>query len=278
MLRLSGISDAIAAIERGRDITVRGYTLSGRLIREIESRAEAGAHVTVMLEADPSGSRAAQIQRHNRNTVARLRSCGVDATLEHSAHSKTIAVDGDVFFDGSNWRDGDVILRGDAGDAAHVASLKTAALNAESEMLEAARTQRLSGTIVETESFDRFNVVAKALREMGEQGLSPRLLVDATALRGNSHEAASLAKMVDEGVEVRVCNDTQKFALAGNGAWLGSANATNAFPGHDMTDWGLVTEDPHIVAAVRDRVEARWAQAREWNGAPAPSRNARERR
>ena len=264
MLRLSGFSDLIASIRRGRDISVSAYTLGDPLVSALESRAESGAHVTVTLEEDPSARNSDQLRRHNAHLAAALRSHGVDARLERNVHSKTVVVDQAVFFDGSNWRDGDVILRGDAQDATHVASLKSAALNDESAMLESAREQKLPGTIVETETFSRFNVVSKALREMVENGLSPRLLVDENALRHNDKEEASLAWIAARGVDVRVCADTEKFALAGTSAWLGSANATGAWKGHDMTDWGVVTEDSAIVAAVRDRLEARWANARQF--------------
>jgi phosphatidylserine/phosphatidylglycerophosphate/cardiolipin synthase-like enzyme len=263
MLQLSRFSDVIAAVERGRDIAVSSYTLSGRLMRAIEARARCGAHVSVTLEADPSARDPEPLRRRNCAAAAKLRACGVDARLEDNVHSKSLAVDDTVFFDGSNWREGDVILRTDAAGTERIAALKSAALSAEGEMLERARDRRECGAIVETESFNRFNVVAKALREMAEDGLSPRLLVGREALRGNVREAASLAKAVAEGVDVRVCSDTEKFALAGDRAWLGSANATGAFAGHDMTDWGVVTEDPAIVAAVRERIEKRWASARE---------------
>ena len=263
MLRLSAFSEAIAALGRGRDIAVKAYTLTDRLIHEIELRAKDGANVSVTMEADPSGSHPDQLQRRNEHVASKLRSCGVDAVLQRNVHTKTIAVDGTVFFDESNWRDGDLILSGAAGDAGNVASLKSSALSDESAMLDCARSEGTSGAIVETETFDRFNVVSKALREMAERGMSPRLLVDGRALRHNKKEAVSLAWIQRQGVDVRVCNDTEKFALAGNRAWLGSANATSAYGGHDMTDWGVVTEDSAIVAAVHDRLETRWANARE---------------
>jgi len=263
MLRLSSFSDAMAAVARGRDVAVRAYTLGDALLRAIESRAQSGAHVTVTLEADPSGSDSDGLCRRNADVTARLRSYGIDARLERNVHTKTVTVDETVFFDGSNWRRGDVVLSGSEGDAARVASLKSAALADEAAMLEDARCKREPGIVVETETFDRFNVVSKALREMAEQGLSPRLLVDERALRDSSREAASLEKVAAEGVDVRVCDDTEKFALAGSRAWLGSANASAVWRGHDMTDWGVVTEDPAIVGAVRDRVEERWAHARE---------------
>jgi hypothetical protein len=262
MLQLSSFFDVLTAVERGRDISVRAYTLGGRLMGAIESAARSGAHVAVTLEVAPSASDPAQLRRHNALAAAKLRACGADVSLEHGVHTKTVTVDGTVFLDGSNWRPGDVILRGAAGDAAHVASLKSTALENESAMLERARCNENTGAIVQTETFDRYNVVAKALRKMAERGLSPRLLVDARALRHNVGESASLAKIAAEGVDVRICDDTEKFAVAGNRAWLGSANASAAYPGHDMTDWGVVTDDPAIVAAVRDRVEARWSSAR----------------
>lgn len=268
MLKLSGFSEVIAAVGRGRDIAVSAYTLSGSLMREIESRAQNGARVTVTLEEDPAGNDSTQLRRNNAAVVAALRAEGVDARLERNVHCKTVTVDGSVFFDGSNWRCGDVVVRDDTADAAHIASVKSAALKEEAAMLDGARLQRTANAIVETETFDRYNVVSKELRELAAAHLSPRLLVDERALRHNSKEAANLAKMVAEGVEVRVCDDTEKFALAGSEVWLGSANATAAFAGRDMTDWGAVSKNPAIRAAVRDRVEARWTRAREFQMLP----------
>jgi len=270
MLQLSSFSDAIAAVEHGRDIAVQAYTLGGRLMDVLESCAKGGAHVRVTLEEDPAANDAPQLRRRNATVAAQLRSFGVDVSLKRDVHSKTVTVDGTTFFDGSNWRRDDVILRGDAHDAAAVASLKSAALHAEGAMLENACSEHRRRAIVETETFDRSNVVSKALREMAVDGLSPRLLVNGDALRRNARELACLKEMVAEGVEVRVCSDTGKFALTGDHAWLGSANATAAFPGGDMTDWGVVTDDPAIVAAVRDRLEARWASAKEWMPQESP--------
>jgi hypothetical protein len=264
MLQLSSFKDAIAAVERGRVIALSAYTLGTPLVRELESRAQSGARVEVTLEADPSGRDSEQLRRHNGRVAAVLRAYGVDARLERNVHTKTLAVDDAVFLDGSNWRDGDVILRDDAAGAKTIACLKSSAIKEESAMLESARFRGETGAIVETETFDRFNVVSKALREMAAQRLSPRLLIDGAALRHNAREAANVAWIAAQGVEVRVCNDTEKFAVAGDRAWLGSANASAAYPGRDMTDWGIVTEDPVIVTAVRERVEERWATAREY--------------
>ena len=66
MLRLSAFSEAIAALGRGRDIAVKAYTLTDRLIHEIELRAKDGANVSVtitrfwsMLWASPPSQAAA---------------------------------------------------------------------------------------------------------------------------------------------------------------------------------------------------------------------------
>ena len=71
---------------------------------------------------------------------------------------------------------------------------------------------------------------------------------------------------MNDGVRVRVCKDSEKLAVAGSGAWLGSANATAAFGESDMIDWGLCTSDPAIVSAVRARLEAAWDGAAEFKG------------
>ena len=45
-------------------------------------------------------------------------------------------------------------------------------------------------------------------------------------LRGNEREAEVLDRLTNDGVRVRVCKDSEKLAVAGGGAWLGSANST----------------------------------------------------
>ena len=70
-----------------------------------------------------------------------------------------------------------------------------------------------------------------------------------------------------DGVRVRVCKDSEKLAVAGNHAWLGSANATYADGKWAMPDWGLCTDDAEIAGAVRQRLEREWAAARDFKSA-----------
>ncbi len=101
-----------------------------------------------------------------------------------------------------------------------------------------------------------------ALEALARAGKRPRLLVNERDLHANPKERATLRALVAQGVEVRVCSFSEKLALAGTRAWIGSANATVAFGESNMTDWGVRTSDPVIVAAVRARIEAHWSSAK----------------
>jgi len=61
---------------------------------------------------------------------------------------------------------------------------------------------------------------------------------------------------------VRVCDDSEKLAVAGDRAWLGSANATSPYGRGAMTDWGVCTTNSQIVGDVRSRLEGAWTAAR----------------
>lgn len=66
---------------------------------------------------------------------------------------------------------------------------------------------------------------------------------------------------------MRVCLDSEKLAVAGDRAWLGSANATVAAGKWNAIDWGLRTADGRIASAVRSRLEAEWSAARDFEPA-----------
>ncbi len=152
----------------------------------------------------------------------------------------------------------------DATKARAVATIKHEALSREAQLL--CDSRRGDDAVVESESFGCCNAVYGALSKLARGGASPRLLVAQRELRGNEREAEVLEKLVNDGVRVRVCKDSEKLAVAGGGAWLGSANATAAFGESDMIDWGLCTNDPAIVSAVRTRLEAAWDGAAEFKG------------
>ena len=135
------------------------------------------------------------------------------------------------------------------------------ALALEAGMLVSAKAS--DGPIVESESFGLDNATYFALQALARSGAAPRLLVSRDDLRGNAHERSALERLANVGVCVRVCADSEKLAVAGSCAWLGSANATYADGKFAMSDWGVCTSNPEIVEAVRRRLESQWRTAEE---------------
>ncbi|HZZ00137.1 MAG TPA: hypothetical protein VFE36_11230 [Candidatus Baltobacteraceae bacterium] len=259
MLHLSSTSALIAAIQHARNVAVRAYTIHGSVLKALESAARRGAHVEVRLDEAPFADEKDHLAGENRRLVGEMRAAGIDAGLDHPLHSKAIDVDGTLYLDEKNWDgEADIVVRDDDPGDSSVATTKSNALEQEGALLCDADAD----AIVETETFGRFNPVSAALDRLARDGKSPRLLVSARDLRHNARELAALQKLSADGVRVRVCADSAKFAVAGGRAWLGSANATVAHAKFDMPDWGACTSDAQIVTAVRDRLEARWASAR----------------
>jgi phosphatidylserine/phosphatidylglycerophosphate/cardiolipin synthase-like enzyme len=263
MLNLSSTRQVLAAISQAREIDAEAYTLHGPVLRALEEAARDGAHVVVRLEGRPYRDPAGNLAHENRRLVADLRKAGADAQLGHPLHAKAIAVDSTLYLDDKNWGTRDLVLRDDdPSDIASMPSIKHEALAAEAQLLRGARAG--DGIVVESESFGCCNPVYSALDALGRAGAMPRLLVCANELRDNDRERNALERLVRDGVRVRVCSDSEKLALAGNRAWCGSANATVAFGESDMPDWGVNTQDDAIVGAVRARLEAQWAKARDF--------------
>jgi phosphatidylserine/phosphatidylglycerophosphate/cardiolipin synthase-like enzyme len=257
MLRLSSTGETVGAIERARRVEVSAYMLhDGPVVRALEDVARRGARVSVRLDAKPYG--AAGLGAANRHVVERLRRAGVDAALQDGIHAKSIAVDGTVYLDGRNWGASDFVVRTDR--AADVAQTKRAALVAEADTLAGATCD--DRPIVQTESFGTGNEVYNALAALAKAGVRPRLLVSSRIYRTDRREQSLIAHLESEGADVRVCDDSEKFAVAGSSAWVGSANATFDLDGKSMSDWGVATNDPSIVAAARTRVESVWQKAR----------------
>ena len=266
MVELSSTSALLAGMARAKEIAVEAYTLHGSVLSAAESAARQGAHVAVRLAGQLYDDRGGGLARENGRVAAELRQSGAEVTLEPGLHCKAIAVDGSLYLDGKNWHEGDLVLRdSDPADAGKISATKRDALESEGELLRGARAA--DGAIVESESFGCCNGVFYALRSLGRSGAAPRLLVSARDLRGNDRERRALDELVSDGVKVRVCGDSEKLAAVGDRAWLGSANATVAAGKWNMIDWGLSTGDATIASAVRRRLEAEWAVARDFRSA-----------
>ncbi len=260
MLHLSSTGAMLAAIGRAGEIALEAYTLPRPVLAVLEEAARRGARVTVELEGSPRDDRAGRLKNQNARLVAELRASGVDAELRAGIHAKECRVDDALYLDEKNWRSGDVVLReDDAARAAAISMKKHEALAQEAQLLDRAGSR--DTVIVESESFDAGNEVYHALKALGRAGAAPRLLVTKRVLSGNHREHRILEDLMRDGVRVRVCEDSSKLAVAGDRAWLGSANATVTFARDDMTDWGLCTGSGEIVPAVRARLEAEWASA-----------------
>jgi hypothetical protein len=262
MLQLSSLRSAISSVEHAKDVSVVAYTLHGPLLQALKDAARHGAHVAVELEGDPYGRGKRVLARENARLVNDLRTAGADAKLSRRVHAKTVTADGALYLDGKNWHSRDVILReNDPVEAAAIPMDKHDALALEANVL--ARAKSSDGPIVETESFGVGNATYFALEALAQSGATPRLLVSKDDLRGNAKERRILEGLAARGVAVRVCEDSEKLAVAGSRAWLGSANATYADGKFAMSDWGVRSEDPAIVASVRTRLESAWRTARE---------------
>jgi phosphatidylserine/phosphatidylglycerophosphate/cardiolipin synthase-like enzyme len=263
MLTLTSTGAVIDSLAGAENVAVVAYTLSGSVLRALEDAAARGAHVAVCLEGHPYDDARSHLGRLNSRIVAELRRAGADARLADPIHAKTMSVDGTLYLDEKNWRAGDLVLReDDPTEAAAIQTHKGEALEQEANLLAGARAA--DGVIVESESFGGGNAAYFALRALGRAGAAPRLLVNSRDLRGAAHERTILEDLARDGVRVRVCDDSSKFAVAGDRAWLGSANATYASGKWDMPDWGLCTGNAQIVDAVRTRLESEWSDAREF--------------
>jgi hypothetical protein len=177
---------------------------------------------------------------------------------------KAAVCDGVAYLDDRNWgRDG-VVVRDDAdgdvrrirdalagrddGGAEGVALGKARALAEEAAFIDRAGDERV---VVATEAFG-VGPIADALVRRAARGAATVLVVDARELdRGG---ATLLRRLRGFGVEVKASVADEKFVLAGDAAWVGSANATSVRGERgDQSDWGLITRDRAIVAALRSR-------------------------
>jgi phosphatidylserine/phosphatidylglycerophosphate/cardiolipin synthase-like enzyme len=282
MLRLSSGPAALAAVGKGRDIAMIGYTIQSRpLLHALEDAARRGARVTVRLEGEPYGDPNGSFAGYNRKLAASLAQDGVCVRLTHGSsegpmHAKGLAIDGKVYLDDRNWARDDLILRDDdPADAAAVrataaggavagrpafALQKREALRLEAYMLQTATAG--DRVTVETETFGTSNAVCRAVDDLGKRGLHPQLLVQRREAASNPRERAALERLTRDGVEVRTTDDTEKFAVCGSRAWIGSANASPAFGNPDIIDWGACTRNRQVVQAVATRLTQRWEQGR----------------
>ncbi|MFY9739521.1 MAG: phospholipase D-like domain-containing protein [Candidatus Cybelea sp.] len=259
MAELSSTAQVCRALCGAHRIDLQAYTVWGPILKAVRAAARRGAEVTVALERHPFNS--PHLAKENRSVAGQLRAAGATVTLGHPLHAKVLAVDGALFLDDKNWHPGDLVLKvDDPAEVAKIPMIKHEALACEGRLIDSATSA--DRVIVESESFGCCNKVYSELRQAALAGVAPRLLVSARDLSGNTRERQVIESLIRDGVRARICDDSEKLAVAGTAAWLGSANATIAAPGSDSTDWGLRTRNAEIVAAVRARLEANWQTAK----------------
>ncbi len=288
MLALSSMDAVLAAIRQAREVSCSAYRLRpGSLFDALGAAAAAGARVQVRLGGPLPGRDA---PAGNGEAVKGLLALGADAALAspggEALHLKAVIADGTLFLDDRNWpgqgRD-TILATNDPNDLAAVrsalaggppslgaggsglATLKGRALELEAETIAAgAPGDRVD---CESESFGPGPVCA-ALRRRAESGTRVRLLVGARDL--GAREVRALRGLAAAGAEVRLGDGGEKLALAGDRAWVGSANATSASPA--TLDWGYATSAAGLVGALRARFEEGWSAGRPIAAAAAGSR------
>jgi hypothetical protein len=258
---LSSLSALVGAIGRARSIALVAYQLPrGKVLDALEQAAQRGCCVRVRLEANPYPDRSSGILRHNRSVVRELRRCGADAGFgdlgaNAPLHAKAAEVDGALYLDDVNFAKNGTLLR--VSGSAKVAWDKRTALDSEKRLIESSNDRdRID---VESESIGRGSVVYSALLRLALAGQHPRLLISREAL--TPKERGLLGRLQRLGVDVRACSANEKFAVTGDRAWVGSANATSSYPKNDV-DWSLVTKSRAIISHLREGFDSRWQRAR----------------
>ncbi|MGB8265149.1 MAG: hypothetical protein WCE44_02380 [Candidatus Velthaea sp.] len=284
MIALTDAPGFLRSTAAARSIALCAYHLApdGPVRAALIEAARRGADVEVRLEAVPFGSQGGQQGAENAATVAAVRAASGHAELVGYAgatpwHMKAALVDGTAYLDDRNWAaDGrETILRDDdpddvaavrqtlagaPGRDGHLRCTKHEAIELESEVIRGAAAAPVA---VETESFGLGAIYADLLHR-AQAGEPARLLVSSLELAeaGAGREAHALGRLAAAGVDVRVVDTDEKIALAGDRAWVGSANATYANgPAGAQIDWGLATRVPTLVDGLRAAFERNWNAA-----------------
>jgi hypothetical protein len=284
-VQLASMSDLLGALSHARTVELASYILGfGPLVAALAAAGDRGATVTVRLEPAPMDDAHGDLTKRNAAVAAALRAHGVRVELSDRAatHLKAAVVDGCAFLDDRNWPlsgpntlvrddDGDDVavvrdaIRGETSSDAHLWTRKYDALRAEASLIRDPSADHIA---VSSESFGP-GIIARELQDKAEAGCDVRLLV-CKREASNPREAAALRRLADAGVHIRTTGSSEKMAVAGSQAWLGSANAT-MFP-FDQADWGLRTRTPSLVATLQEKFDATWETAKPF---PQRANNAR---
>jgi phosphatidylserine/phosphatidylglycerophosphate/cardiolipin synthase-like enzyme len=268
----------LAAMRTSRRIDFSAYVLwPGPVERALENAARRGTEVHVRLEGRLYHG-TPEMRKDNSDALHRLQKLRVDAKMVDRAdadgprmHLKAAVCDGAAFLDDCNWNGGDIVIRDDNPEdvaAVRAAALhrpedpppglalnKTAALQQEAGVLGKSRATQVD---VETEAVGKTGV-SKVLRALAARGVRCRLLLSQHSVKSDFKTIASLER---DGVEIRALAKSEKFAVAGDRAWVGSADATSPYYNRDQIEWGIGTRDSRIVDALQRRFDANWRRAK----------------
>lgn len=260
---LASPTQVAARIAQANEIAFGSYFVPRTMRDVLTAAAERGAHVEVTLEEAPYEDKTGGLARLNAASAAALRAAGATVHLlspdAAPYHIKAAICDGVAYLNDRNWptQGATIVADDDACDVALVreaiagrggaddalATRKDVAIAREAALIDGAGK---APVVVATESFGA-GAISAALRRHAALGAPTTLIV-------NRHQAkpALLAGLERAGVAVKNSVSNEKLVLAGDAVWLGSANATYAGgDGAAQTDWGLISRDPGVVAAVR---------------------------
>ncbi|MEA2689711.1 MAG: PLD-like domain [Candidatus Eremiobacteraeota bacterium] len=278
-LSLGSASAVFKRIAHAHDVVFGTYVLrpdSGAQ-RALLAAAHAGARVRVTLQRDPYNIRDGTAL--NAASTHALREAGARVRLldlgDKAFHLKASVCDGIAYLDDRNWATGpqivvaddqprDVALVRAALLARATASNRTLALRKDIALARETSLVRHAGdapVIVETENVGA-SPLADALCRHAARGARTVLILG--DWRNHPYaERAAIERLKRAGVEVLETGTNEKLALAGNRAWIGSANATGPYDARTagQFEWGAVTRVKALVNAV--------AAALRRDGAPA---------
>jgi|SRR5579884_657226 len=278
MVRLSSTAEMLAALRSASSVTFSAYMLRpGPVEQALAAAARRGASVRVRLEGDLWGGTRA-MNAANLRSVQALQRSGADAKIVHrpgaggpALHMKAAVCDGAAFLDDCNWNaSGDTVIEDTS--RAHVRAVREAALQhggarcgnlaldkAHAIAREAAllRAPRVQTVRLESEALHPCAVTAR-LRQLARAGVRVRVLLSQRCVRGDPATLSEVRSLQRDGVVFRVARSGEKFAVAGNRAWVGSADATGTRFDGDRIEWAIATRDANIVGALRRRFTERW--------------------
>jgi len=270
----------IDAIGVGRSIALSAYTLhaGSDIVSALEHAAQNGAEVHVRLGKAVSDSHG-DIDQKNAAVIDELTRHRVIVTQTDSLeHLKAAVVDGKAYFDDRNWtangsetvivdsRRADVkavkaaLRDGDASFHSRDLALgKVGATRLEQDLISSTKRSTLE---VQTETVTTASAVEDELLLAARRHERVRLIVSDDG-RKDPGERAALRQLARNGVEIRIGDGysgtgNEKFCVAGERAWLGSANASWAGKGHGSLDWGLRTNSRAIADALHHQFRDHW--------------------